>query len=84
MPFKMYGTTALFYTYVPSEHELKTCAHVFLTGDEVEWEPSNVMMDINMPYGDKSCVSEISRKHSKGGQSEIFHKSNLILVSITN
>ena len=37
-----------------------------------------------MPYGDKACVSEMSRKQSKGGSSEIFHKSYLILVSITN
>ena len=37
-----------------------------------------------MPYGDKACVSEMSRRQSKGGPSEIFHKSNFILESITN
>ena len=37
-----------------------------------------------MPYGDKACVSEMSRKQSKGGQSEILQKSNLIFVSISN
>ena len=42
------------------------------------------MMNRNIPYGEKACVSEISGKQSKGGPSEIFHKINLILVSITN
>ena len=37
-----------------------------------------------MPYGDKACVSEMSRRQSKGGLSEIFHKSDLISGSITN
>ena len=36
-----------------------------------------------MPYGDKSCVEEISRKWGKGGPSKIFHKRNLILGLIT-
>ena len=36
-----------------------------------------------MSYGDKSCVAEMSNKWSKGGLSDIFHKSKLILGSIT-
>ena len=38
----------------------------------------------NMPYRDKSCVAKMYRNQIKGGPSEIFHKINLILVSITN
>ena len=37
-----------------------------------------------MPYGEKACVYEMSRRQSKGGPSEIFHKSDFILESITN
>ena len=37
-----------------------------------------------MSYGDKSCVAEMSNKWSKGGLSDIFHKSKLILGSITD
>ena len=69
---------------MPSGHELETCSYIVLTDGEVEWDPENVMMDRNMLYRYKSCVAEMSRKQSKGGPSEIFHKSNLILVSITN
>ena len=42
------------------------------------------MMDINIPYKDKACVLEMSRKQSEGNPSEIFHKSYLILGSINN
>ena len=37
-----------------------------------------------MPYRNESCVLEMSRNQSKGNPSEIFHKSNLIVGSITN
>ena len=42
------------------------------------------MMDRKMPYGDESCVAEMSRNWSKGGPSDILHNSNLILESITD
>ena len=67
-----------------SYHELETCYHIVLTDGEVEWYPENVMMERNMPYGDKACVSEMYRRQSKGGLSEISHKIDLILGSITN
>ena len=67
-----------------SYHELETCYHIVITDGEVEWDPANVMMEINMPYGDKACVSEMYRRQSKGGLSEISHKIDLILGSITN
>ena len=38
----------------------------------------------NMPYRDKSCVAKMYRNQIKGGPSEIFHKRNLILGSITD
>ena len=46
--------------------------------------PANVTMDRNMPYREKACISEMSRKQSKGGPSEIFYNTNLILGSISN
>ena len=36
IPFKMEVTTVLFDTYVTSDHELETCAHIILTDGEVE------------------------------------------------
>ena len=43
-----------------------------------------MMMDRNMLYRGKSCVAKMYRKQSKGGLSEILHKSYLILGSINN
>ena len=37
-----------------------------------------------MPYGDKACVVEISRKGSKGGPIDVFHESDHILGLLTN
>ena len=42
---------------MPSDHELETCAYIISTDDKVEWYSANVAMDINMPYGDESCVA---------------------------
>ena len=77
-------TTLLFYTYVPSYHELENFPHIVLTYGEVKWDPENIMMDRNMPYGDEACVAEISRKWSNGGSSDIFHERNIILGSMTD
>ena len=46
----MEGKTVLFATYVPSDHELETCAHIVLTNGEVGWDTSNVTMNRNMAY----------------------------------
>ena len=74
----------MFDTYVPSDHKLETCAHIVLTYGEVQWDPENVTMDINMPYKGKACVAEMSRNHRKGSPGDIFHNRNLILGSITD
>ena len=41
-------------------------------------------MNRNIPYRDGACVAGMSGKRSKGSLSDIFHKGNLILVSITD
>ena len=84
IPFRTEGTTVLSDTYVPSDHKLETFSHIFLTDCEVEWDPVNVTMYRNMPYRDKSCVAEISRKLRKVNLTDFFQDSDLILGSVTN
>ena len=37
-----------------------------------------------MQYRDEACVAEMSRKHIKVGPVDVFHKSYLILGSVTD
>ena len=57
IPFSKEGTTVLLNTYLPSDHELEICAHIFLIDGEVERDPANGTMDRNMTYGDEACVT---------------------------
>ena len=41
-------------------------------------------MDRNMSYGEEACVAEMTSKRRKGGLTDVFHKSDLILVSVTD
>ena len=82
--FRKEGKKVLFDTYVRSDHELETFAHIVLADGEVEWDPENLRINRNMPYRDKSFVAEMSRKRSKGGTTAFFHKSDLILGLVTN
>ena len=41
-------------------------------------------MGRNTPYRDNACVAEMSRKCSKGGPTDVFHESDLILGSVTD
>ena len=43
VPFEMVGTTALFHTRAPSEHELAHCRTVPITGET--WDPASVSFD---------------------------------------
>ena len=84
IPFRTEGKTVLFNSYVPSHHRLETCSHIVLTYGKVEWNPENLTMDRKMPYGDEACVAEMYRKSSKGSPIDVFHKSDLILGSVTD
>ena len=42
IPFRTEGTTVLFDTYVPPDHESDFFSHTVLTDDEVEWDSVNV------------------------------------------
>ena len=64
---------------MPSNHDLKSCDHIVLTYVKVEWDPENITMDRNMPYGNEAGVAGMSRKQSKEGLSDIFHKRNFII-----
>ena len=36
-----------------------------------------------MPYGEKACVAEMSKKRNKGGMTDFFHESDFVLGSVT-
>ena len=46
--------------------------------------PKNVTTDRNIPYRDKACVAEMSKKRIKGGSSEILHNRDPILGLIND
>ena len=46
--------------------------------------PKNVTTDRNIPYRDKACVAEMSKKRVKGGSSEILHNRDPILGLIND
>ena len=72
----------MFNPYFPSYQQFETFPHILLTNSELEWDSANATIDRNIPNGVKACVAEMSRECSKGGPTDFFHKSDLILGSV--
>ena len=52
LPFETSGSAVHFISHVPSESEMQSCPKIVLTDGVLEWDPKNVVMSPNRPYGD--------------------------------
>jgi hypothetical protein len=52
LPFETSGSAVHFISHVPSESEMQSCPKIVLTDGVIEWDPKNVEMSPNRPYGD--------------------------------
>ena len=60
IPFMTQGSTVFFNSFVPSDEIMARCRHIVLTSD-MDWDPSNVQLGGNRPYGDEITISEVQR-----------------------
>ena len=53
MPFQTKGSTVYFGPFVPSDSDLEQCRHIMLMNDNKDWNPHDVEMGGDRPYGDE-------------------------------
>lgn len=85
IPFMTEGCTVFFETFVPSDEELESCQHIVLTDGEIKWNPSDVQMSHNRPYGDIASVriEAVWRENRKRKHVPVEYESDLVLGSIS-
>ena len=85
IPFVTKGATVFFETYVPSDDDLEHNPHIVLTDGDTEWDPSNIEMSRNRPYGDNYdvAVKAARRICEQRTRAPIEYESDLVLGSIS-
>ena len=53
VPFQTKGATVCFESRVPTTSELKHCTYIVLMDEAIEWDPKEIHMNSNRPYGDR-------------------------------
>ena len=87
IPFHTEGSTVYFDTFVPTDDELETCQHLIISDGDTEWDPHNIEMTYNRPYGDNANRAEarMIKTVQRERQKQPFEfESDLVLGSISS
>ena len=84
IPFLTKGSTIYFESRVPTTHELEHCTYIVLTDDAIEWDPNNIEMSSNRPYGDRhATINQVKLENQRRREVQVEHESDLCLGSIS-
>ena len=84
VPFQTRGATICFESRVPTTHELDQCTYIVLTDDAIEWDPNQIQMNSNRPYGDRHVtINQVKMENERRRDLPIEHESDLCLGSIS-
>ena len=72
-PFKTEGSTIFFNYFLPTDAEINTFPHMVLTDSETEWDPHEVEMAANRPYGENVVQLNATTEGEKRLRMEVEH-----------
>ena len=75
----------MFFNYfVPADAKINTCPHTVLTDSGIKWDPHEVEMTTNMPYGDNDIQVNAMKTGDKRRQVAVEHESDIHLGFISS
>ncbi|KAL7535922.1 hypothetical protein ACHAXR_008768 [Thalassiosira sp. AJA248-18] len=84
IPFETRGSAVYFETRVSSDDEMDTCKLITLTDGEIEWDPQQVDMNGDRPYGDYNTarINEVRIENDRRREIAVEHETDLCLVGL--
>ncbi|KAL7538438.1 hypothetical protein ACHAXR_011703 [Thalassiosira sp. AJA248-18] len=85
IPFETRGSAVYFETRVPTDDEMDYCKIITLTDGEIEWDPQQVDMNGDRPYGDYNTarINEVQIENDRRREIPVEHETDLCLGSIS-